>query len=127
MPQAAERQHLRFVDADELRGRTASLEGVALVSVNDEEIATLDGLLIDDSDRALYLVVLSRDQTPRRYLIPMGLTWFDETTGVIRTDVNRATLGDSPAFDAAAYREMSEDESREFERRVRRACCAETL
>ncbi len=127
MAQATEQQHLRFLDADELRGWATSLEGVGVMSITDQMLGGLDGLLVDHTDRPYYLVVASRDDPARRFLLPIGITWFDQTTGVIRTDANQVSAGQCPAFDARRYREMSPDESWQYERRVLSACCPETL
>ncbi len=127
MAQATEQQQLRFVDADELRGLSASLEGVAIVTVKDEAVGSLDGLLVDEHDRPYYLTILSSATPAGRYLLPIGLTWFDDTSGVVRTDVTPGNLSDQPAFDPNDYRRMSPEESWQYERRVLTACCPETL
>ncbi len=127
MPQATARQHLRFVDAEQLRGWATSLEGVGIMSVKDEMLGGLDGLLVGDDDRPHYLVIETKDEPKRRYLLPVGIAWFDETTSVIRTDTDVNGLAECPAFDVQSYQEMSPDEAWEYERRVLRACCPETL
>lgn len=119
-------EQLRFVDADELGGWNTSLEGVVIMSTNDEVVGGLDGLLVDGGDRPMFLAMATRTEPPRRYLLPIGTTWFDETTGVIRTDATNKTLNNYPEFDPAQYQHMSSEESFEYERRVLRACCPET-
>lgn len=127
MAEATAQRNLRFLDADELRGWAASLEDVAIMSVKDEMLGGLDGLLVGEDGRPYYLVLVTREESSRRYMLPIGTAWFDETTGVIRTDADSRTLGECPTFDPAHYSELSPDESWEFERRVLRACCPETL
>ncbi len=127
MSQATEQRQLRFVDADELRGWTNTLEGVAIMSVNDDVIGGLDGLLVDEDDRPLYLAIVAREPAERRYLLPIGTTWFDETAGVVRTDTTRETLAQLPLFTASDYQQMSPEDSWAYEQRVLRACCPETL
>ncbi len=127
MAQAVGQQQLRFVDADELRGWATSLEGVGVMSVMDQTLGGLDGLLVDETDRPYYIIVRSKEDPERRFLLPIGITWFDETTAVIRTDANAASAARCPSFDQQLYREMSPDESWEYERRVLGACCPETL
>jgi hypothetical protein len=127
MAQTAARERLRFVDAEQLRGWVTSLEGVGIMSVKDEMLGGLDGLLVGDDDRPRYLVIVTKDEPKRRYLLPVGIAWFDETTGVIRTDADARSLAGCPAFDAKSYEQMSADQAWQYERRVLGACCPETL
>ncbi len=127
MAQAIGQQQMRFVDAAELRGWATSLEDVGVMSVTDQMLGGLDGLLVDETDRPYYLVVRSKEDAERRFLLPIGITWFDDTTGVIRTDANAASAAQCPPFDEQLYRKMSPDEGWQYERRVLRACCPETL
>ncbi len=127
MVQSAERQQLRFVDAHALRGWVTSLAGVNVVSVSDETIGGLEGLLVDESDRPYYLVVGSPGKSGQGQLLPIGVTWYDQTSGVIRTDVTAESLSACPAFDANDYGRMSPEDSWQYEQRVLRACCPETL
>ncbi len=125
--QATAQRHLRFVDTEELKGWATSLEGIAVMSVADETLGSLDGLLGGDDDRPYYLVMKASAERAGRYLLPIGSTWYDETTGVIRTDATADTLATCPTFDPSDYEELSPDESWEYERRVLAACCPETL
>ncbi len=126
MAQATERQ-LRFIDAESLRGWTTTLEDVPVMSLKDEVLAGLDGLLVGEDDRPLYLAVATRGEPRRRYLLPIGTTWFDETTGVVRTDADSQTLATYPEFDPRRYQQMSSEESWTYEKKVLAACCPETL
>ncbi len=117
---------LRFVDAEQLRGLNTSLEGVGIMSVKDEMLGGLDGLLIGEDERPHYLVIATRDSA-RRYLLPVGIAWFDDTAGVIRTDADPKSLSGCPSFDMRNYEEMTPDQAWAYERDVLRACCPETL
>jgi hypothetical protein len=127
MAETTARAHLRFVDAKRLGGWATSLEGVGIMSVKDEMLGGLDGLLVGEDERPHYLVIASTGEPKQRYLLPVGVAWFDETTGVIRTDVDARNLTGCPAFDVKSYDEMSAEQAWEYERRVLRACCPETL
>ncbi len=48
--QATDREQLRFVDAEELRGWITTLEGVPIMGVKDEVLGGLDGLLVRDQE-----------------------------------------------------------------------------
>jgi hypothetical protein len=116
---------LRYARPPDLGPACRSLPPVDILNTRDERVGQFDGLLLSTvSDDPRYLV-LHRDGTKQRRLIPIGSAWFDQTAEVIRvdpTDVAGATI-----FEPAEFERMTPAEVLAFERRVLASCCPEVL
>ena len=63
---------LRYLDADSVECPVGTLDGLNLVSQDDEALGRIDGVLIDPTKRQIryYVIDESRLFTRRRYLVP---------------------------------------------------------
>jgi hypothetical protein len=63
---------LRYLDADSVECPVGTLNGLNLVSQDDEALGRIDGVLIDPTKRQIryYVIDASRLFTRRRYLVP---------------------------------------------------------
>lgn len=63
---------LRYLNADSVECPVGTLDGMNLVSQDDEALGRIDGVLIDPSKRQIryYVIDASRLFTRRRYLVP---------------------------------------------------------
>src|SRR5262245_35012025 len=84
---------LVFAPAAELeRWQCRPLGTIEMLDLKDRHVGHLDGLLIDrHEDRPTFLVI-ARDGAKRgehkRFLVPVGDAWFDETERAVRIDVS---------------------------------------
>jgi hypothetical protein len=119
-------RRLVFVKTADLElWRCRPVGAVQVLDLKDRRIGRIDGLILDaHHDRPLFIVVGRDDLRPKRFLVPVGDAWFDETARAVRVDV-RPGGHDAPAFDAGAFDRMSDVEAADFERRVLAQCCPE--
>jgi hypothetical protein len=119
------RRRLAFVRAADLElWRCRPIGTIPVMDLRDRRVGQVDGLILDVvEDRPLFLVVC-RNDAPRRFLVPIGDAWFDESERAIRIDI-RPGSRDAPPFDPDAFERMSADEAAAFELSVLGQCCPE--
>lgn len=120
------RRRLAFVKTADLElWRCRPIGTIPVMDLRDNRIGPVDGLILNvPEDRPLFLVVRRDGGTPRRFLVPIGDAWFDETERAIRVDLTPQNR-EAPPFDPDAFEQMSEDRAAEFERTVLARCCPE--
>jgi len=116
MPQSLTLSYVPIEDVARHRGTT---EAVAIRTAADDQLGTLDGLIVDAQDgRARYVVVDAGGILHRRHLLPVSLLRLDEPGGVLRVRVDKEVAERYPAFDSDAFATMSEAERGAYEARV---------
>jgi hypothetical protein len=90
---------LKYLTADHLSTTEGSLNMAPVVSRADVKLGTLAGALVDPVRRNVcYLVVDSRrPKDSHRYLLPLGTTRFDRSSGALLVDADVNDLLDVPA------------------------------
>jgi hypothetical protein len=111
---------LRYLDAGDLDDSPINFDGLDVRGRNDEKLGDIDGFIVDpDSGRLHYAVVDSGGWfRSRRFLVPIGHARVDRDAGVLRVQQTRETLENLPEFDESRFRAFSDDDLREFERRI---------
>ena len=113
------RPRLRYVALDDL---AAAVEygDYKIRNTAGEDLGRVDGFLVDQSGRPMYLVVDSGGWfTGRRYIVPVGKIERrrrEDKTLVI--DIDNETFKRYPAFHRSAFAAMSDEEARRYEWRV---------
>ena len=89
---------LRFVDAERLDTPAGALTDIALVSLSDAALGTLDGMVINPAKRQVcYYVVRSRGWfTTHRYLLPATVAQLEEDPRALRVDLEPEDLASLP-------------------------------
>ncbi len=116
---------LRYAQPPDLGPACRPLPRVDILNTRDERVGVFDGILLSaTSDKPLFLV-LQRETTTERRLIPIGSAWLDPTAKVIRVDP--ADVDGATPFELSEFERMSPTEVLAFERRVLASCCPEVL
>jgi hypothetical protein len=119
MRQPAVTGRLKYLPLENLE-RSGHLRDLAIRNEADADLGRLDGLVADgDSGLARYAVVdggglLSR----RRYLLPVTMIRYDESTRVLRVDLDEALASRYPEFDRDEFQAMTERDRRGYETRL---------
>jgi ferritin-like metal-binding protein YciE len=121
----ADRRKLRYVRVGDLESRL----NVTVRNNADEPLGSLEGFIVDPAgNRPLYYVIDAAGWfSGGRYLLPVGLGQLEDDGEVLRVHLNKDDVKRHPAFDADAFQAMSEEESREFERRSLRFFAPDAL
>jgi hypothetical protein len=98
---------------------------IDVLDLRDRRIGHVDGIVIDvPADRPLFLAIAGQGRSgPRRFVVPVGDAWFDQTERALRVDVNRRR--EPPPFNPDEFARMSPVEAEQYERRVLGHCCPE--
>jgi len=111
---------LMYVPVEEVARERGTGEPVPIRTAGDEDLAVLDGLIVESSSgRARYIVAAGGGVlAQRRYLLPVDLLRFDEGAGVLRAQTEKEVAERYPAFDRGAFETMSEADRGRYEARV---------
>jgi len=110
---------LKYLPLENLE-RSRHLRDLAIRNEADAELGRLDGLVADgESGVARYAVVdggglFSR----RRYLLPVTMIRYDESTRVLRVDLDETLASRYPEFDRDEFQAMTERDRRGYEMRL---------
>jgi ferritin-like metal-binding protein YciE len=98
-----ERAPLRYLPARGLRDFRYS--DFRVTNSRDESLGTLDGFIVDDrTRRPVYFVVDSGGWfVGQRFLVPVGLMQVDESSNVLRADLDREAIHRYPPFNPDAF------------------------
>lgn len=118
---------LVYAPAAELdRSQCRPLGTIDMLDLKDRRIGHLDGLIVDrHENRPTYLVIQregAKSGEHKRFLVPVGDAWFDETERAVRIDVSPR---ERVAFDPDEFARLTPEQADEYERRVLAACCPE--
>ena len=121
---------LRFVDAGKLDDGEINLDHLPVYGWEREKLGHLDGFVLDAEAGAVrYAVVHSGGWfNSKRFLLPIGhLDRLDEEKKELMTDVSTDAIRLYPDFDKDRFLAMSDEELRDFERRMSAACCPDEV
>ena len=100
---------LRYLDADHVEHPSGTLQGVLMCTMEDEQLGSVDGVLVEPASRRLRYFVVKRTSTlrRRRYLLAADmLATLDEKT--LRVN---AHLDDLERFDLRSVQAFSEEDA----------------
>ena len=111
---------LRYVGVKEIAAGSGKSEHIAVCNDADEELGTLDGIIVDGaSQQARYAVIDSGGLfVHRRYLLPLADMRFDDAACVLRVDISKPVASRYPAFDRDDFQRMSDSELAGWESRL---------
>jgi hypothetical protein len=93
---------LCYVEASKVMGPTGDLAELEIRSMTDEQLGSLDGVLIDPTEGRLRYFVIERPgwRKPRRCLFPLAVAHVERDAKTLRLDVEPAELSRCEEFDA---------------------------
>lgn len=129
MQQTTYASRLRYLDADDLDDFDVDFDGLDVRGVGGDKLGEVDGFLVDPGPgRVLYTVVDSGGWfTSRRFLVPIGHAVVDRERPSLHVDIARDRLRDYPEFDEARFRDLSDEELRSYDGRMRSICCPDEV
>ena len=103
---------LRYLDAAHVDTPVGSLATMSLISPSDQNVGTLDGVLIDPLEQQVrYFVVKSRRWwTTQRYLLPLTASQIDSERQGLHVDLEPGDLQRLPKLDAGTFPEFSDED-----------------
>jgi hypothetical protein len=105
-------ESLRYLDASAVEYPAGKLEGVALLSQDEQTLGTIDGVLIDPATRTLRYFVVDADKLFRRrkYLVPADNSAVVMQSGrALRVEVPSTTI-ERQRFDARTVASFSDED-----------------
>lgn len=104
------RPELKYVDAGELTGTAAKLDGVPVIGADGEKLGTVDGFIIDvQAGRPRHVVVRAGWFIHKHFLVPIGHIQTNPDDTEITTDVAKSDIEDSPGFDKDEFQKLAAD------------------
>ena len=104
---------LCYLDASRVNGPTGQLDSVDLLAHDDEPLGSLNGVLIDPTERRLRYFVVEKPGwfRRRRYLVPADEpATVERSRNALRLKVGKDELSSFEEFDTASVREFSDDD-----------------
>jgi hypothetical protein len=103
---------LRFVEADQLDTPAGVLNDAVVISPTDRMVGTLDGALINPTQRQLcyYVVRSSGWLRTQRYLVPAAPAQLESGRHALRVDIEPEDLTTLPEVDRATFPPFSDSD-----------------
>lgn len=112
------RRRLTYVPMADVLRRRGSDEPVKIYAAGDADLGSLDGLVVDGSGRACYVVVDAGGLLHRRHLLPVALLRVDERANALRARIDADVAGRYPPFDHDAFNMLSDADRGRYEASV---------
>jgi hypothetical protein len=118
---------LKYVDARDLNGTAARLDGVAVIGSDGEKLGKVEGFIIDVRDqRPRHVVVNAGWFIHKHFLVPMGHVRLNSGDTELRADVAKSQVEDSPGFDKDEFAKLAGEDATRLDEMVARATGAGT-
>ena len=116
---------LRYLDADDVDDAVVDYDGLDVEGPTGDKLGDVDGFIVDTQAARLYYVVVDSGGwfSSKRFLLPVGHARLDLDRKRMVVDVTRDALSRYPEYDADRFRELSDEDLRQFESRMVSACC----
>jgi uncharacterized protein YrrD len=106
------RPELKYVDARELNGTAARLDGVPVIGSDGETLGKVEGFIIDVRDsRPRHVVVAAGWFIHKHFLVPIGHVRTTAGDTELRADVAKAQVENSPGFNKAEFQELAGEDA----------------
>ena len=103
---------LKYVNARELNGTAARLDGVPVIGSDGETLGEVEGFIIDVRERRPRHVVVSAGWfIHKHFLVPIGHIRLNSGDTELRTDLVKAKVKDSPGFDKSAFDRLAAEDA----------------
>jgi hypothetical protein len=106
------RPELKYVDARELNGTAARLDGVPVIGSDGEALGKVEGFIIDVRQRRPRHVVVSAGWfIHKHFLVPIGHVRLNTEDTELRADVEKSRVEESPGFDKSAFEKLAAEDA----------------
>ena len=113
------RPELKYVNARELNGTAARLDGVPVIGSDGETLGKVDGFIIDvRARRPRHVVVAAGWFIHRHFLVPIGHVQLNAGDTELRADVDKAQVEDSPGFDKGAFARLTAEDATRLDKMI---------
>ena len=108
------RPELKYVDARELNGTAARVDGVPVIGSDGETLGKVEGFIIDIKERhPRHVVVNAGWFIHKHFLLPIGHVRLNAEDTELLADVAKSQIEGSPGFDKGAFEQLvAEDAAR---------------
>jgi hypothetical protein len=113
------RPELKYVDARELNGTAARLDGVPVVGSDGETLGKVDGFIIDVRAGAPRHVVVSAGWfIHKHFLLPIGHVNLSPDDTELRADITKARVEGFPGFDKDEFETLTAEQADKLDQTV---------
>ena len=113
------RPELKYVNARELNGTAARLDGVPVVGSDGETLGKVEGFIIDVRLGAPRHVVVSAGWfIHKHFLLPIGHVSLGPGDTELRADITKARVEGFPGFDKGEFETLSADQADKLDQMV---------
>jgi hypothetical protein len=103
---------LKYVDARELNGTAARLDGVPVIGSDGETLGKVEGFIIDVRERRPRHVVVSAGWfIHKHFLVPIGHVRLNSGDTELRADVAKSQVEESPGFDKDEFAKLAAEDA----------------
>lgn len=123
------KQWLRYIDAWHVRDATLNLPGMTVRNSAQDDLGTVDGLIVDaGSGRPYYIVVKAGGWfTSKHFLVPVGQLHLTPDRDALLVLLSKEQIGRFPGFDRSTFQALSEDEVARLNADMLAACEPDTF
>jgi hypothetical protein len=122
------RPELKYVDARELNGTAARLDGVPVIGSDGETLGKVEGFIIDVLQRQPRHVVVSAGWfIHKHFLVPIGHVRLNAGDTELHAQVVKARIQDSPGFDKTEFDRLAAEDVTRLDEMVAAATGADGM
>jgi len=106
------RPELKYVDARELNGTAARLDGVPVIGSDGETLGEVEGFIIDVRDqRPRHVVVGAGWFIHKHFLVPIGHVRTNDGDTELRVEVAKSQVENSPGFNKKEFQKLAAEDA----------------
>jgi uncharacterized protein YrrD len=106
------RPELKYVDARELNGTAARLDGVPVIGSDGETLGKVEGFIIDVRDqRPRHVVVGAGWFIHKHFLVPIGEVRTSDGDTELRADVAKSQIENSTGFNKSEFQKLAAEDA----------------
>jgi len=110
---------LKYVDARELNGTAARLDGVPVVGSDGGKLGNVDGFIIDVRQRRPRHVVVSAGWfIHKHFLLPIGHVRLNPDDSELRVDIAKDRVEGFPGFDKGEFQRLGADQADKLDQMI---------
>ena len=103
------RPELKYVDAKELNGMAARLDGASVVSSAGEKLGVVEGFILDvQRGQPRHVVVAAGWFIHKHFLLPIGHVKLDADQPAVIADVSKARIEGTPGFNKTEFEGLTD-------------------
>jgi hypothetical protein len=106
------RPELKYVNARELNGTAARLDGVPVVSSDGETLGKVDGFIVDvHQSQPRHVVVSAGWFIHKHFLVPIDQVQLHDQDTELRANVLKSQIAETPGFDKEEFDRLAAEDA----------------